>query len=191
MLHQKLDGIILKTSPFKEFDKVIVFFSANDGVVRVIGKGVRRPRSQRSYHLDLFNVVKVELECSGRTTPLLYLREITTEEHYKRIKKDPVRYSAASIICLFVLRMVPEGARNQHELFELTIQALNALNISEEIDANKTVITYLLKAVKLLGHLENQIKSTLLESELLLQLESLDPQFTLQARRTLSIFSSL
>lgn len=191
MLHLKLEGIILKTTPFKEFDKVVVFFSPNDGVVRVIGKGVRRPRSQRSYHLDLFNEVKVELECSGKTTPLLYLREITTTEHFKNIKKDPARYSAAGVIALFVYRMLPEGARNQQELYDLTIKALTTLNSTDTVDPDRTVITYLLKAVKILGHLEDRIKSTLLESELLNQLELLDPQFTLQARRTLSIFSSL
>ncbi len=191
MLHTKLEGIILKTSPFKEYDKVIVFFSPNDGVVRVIGKGVRRPRSQRSYHLDLFSMVNVELECSGKTTPLLYLREIHTTEHFKIIKGDPARYSAAGVIALFIYRMLPEGARNQQELYTLTIKALNTLNTLENTDPDKTVLTYLLKAVKLLGHLEDRMKSTILESELLSQLESLDPQFTLQARRTLSIFSSL
>ena len=191
MLHHKLEGIIIKIAAYKEYDRLITFFSPLDGIMRVIGKGVRRPGSQRSYHLDLFNKVDVELEASGKTSLLWYLREIHTREHYKNIKKEPWRFGCASIITLFVGRMVPEGAPHQAELYELMIQAFDALNTIENANPSATVFTFLIKAVKLLGYLEHTLKPTMLETELLAQLDDLDPQFTLQARRTLSIFSSL
>lgn len=191
MIHNKREGIILKISPFKEYDKVVFLFSPEEGLTRVIGKGVRRPGSQRSYHLDLFNQVHVELEASGKSIPLWYLREIHTQEHFKIIKRHHIRFNCASIIALFIIRMLPEGARFQSELYVITLAALYSLNKNEHLDPQSTVCTYLLKAVKILGYFKEKVRADLLESQLLHQLEILDPQFTLQARRTLSIFSSL
>ncbi len=191
MIHQKIEGLIVKITPFKEYDKVVTFFSPTSGLIRVVGKGVRRARSQRSYHLDLLNLVDVDLEASGKTNMLWYLRELHTKEHFKVIKKDPVRYSCASMIALFITRMIPEGAPHQAELFALTMQGLEALNDPEITDSEQTLFSYLIKAVKLMGHIEHTLRADRLGSELLNQLESLDPQFTLVARRTLSIFSNL
>lgn len=192
MIHQKIEGLILKITPFKEYDKVVTFFSPTIGVLRVVGKGVRRARSQRSYHLDHLNFVDVDLESSGKATSLWYLREIHTKHHFQVIKKTPVRYSCAAMIALFITRMIPEGAPHQTELFDLTMRALESLNTPETtIDPEKVLFNYLIKAVKMMGHIEHTLRADRLESELLNQLESLDPQFTLIARRTLSIFSNL
>lgn len=185
---KKVSGIILKISPFREFDRIIWIFTAEQGVVRIIAKGVRRSRSHRSYHLDLLNAVDMELEEVGQhPSTRLYLREVITLEGHPGIKADPLRFCTACIIATFLVRMVPESAIPQPELFEITKKTFDYLN--SPTPPPDILQTYFLKAIKCLGHMAHSLPKESLRKSVWESLEELDSQFTLQARRTLGIFS--
>ena len=149
---KKVSGIILKISAFREFDRIIWIFTAEQGVVRIIAKGVRRSRSHRSYHLDLLNGVDMELEEVGHhPSTRLYLREVVTREYHSAIKADTLRFCTACIIAAFLMRMVPESSIPQPELFEITQKTLAYLN--SPAPPPDILQTYFLKAIKCLGHM--------------------------------------
>ena len=51
----KIDGVILKRSNFGEADKLVTIFSKQQGKIKVLAKGIRRIKSKRAPHLELFN----------------------------------------------------------------------------------------------------------------------------------------
>ncbi|MEK7171769.1 MAG: recombination protein O N-terminal domain-containing protein, partial [Patescibacteria group bacterium] len=62
MILKKITGIILSQRPRGEFDRMIEVFSYEYGRMLVLAKGVRYIKSRRSFHLDLLNLVNMELE---------------------------------------------------------------------------------------------------------------------------------
>ncbi|PJC37092.1 DNA repair protein RecO [Candidatus Peregrinibacteria bacterium CG_4_9_14_0_2_um_filter_53_11] len=189
MQKRTINGLILRLTPLQEYDRIITLFSKEEGVIRIFAKGVRRFKSTRSFHLDLLNYVRMEVEESQKTTalPRPYLREVRCNNPLSELKKDPHRFAVGCMVASFIARMVPEASYRQDELYELTETSLMTLNVLS--DPNQHLFTFLLKALRILGHLPNNISKTTLKKKLVERLEALDPQFTLQARRTLGTFS--
>lgn len=66
MRSYKVEGIILSRSNFSEADKIITVFTRQLGKIKVLAKGIRRIKSRRAPHLELFNQVELVLH-SGKT----------------------------------------------------------------------------------------------------------------------------
>lgn len=186
---RKLTGIILNIRPHNEFDSLIHLFSNELGLVYIIAKGVKRIASRRAFHLDIPNKVNMEIEEYGANgSSPRYLREICTAENFTNIKRSPLTYGCACLITVFLKRalfpLVP-----QTMLFALTDKFLQSLN--KKGDPKQLLLTYLLKANRLLGQLPNVLPKQKLRPLLSKILSDMDPQFILNARRTLEIFSNL
>ena len=191
MQHKKITGIILNLRPHGDFDRIITVFSSEWGKVAVIAKGVRRIKSNRSFHLDLFNMVSMETELSrggGNGIGIHYLREITTLRPFQTMKKNAECFAGACLIAGFLSRILPECAP-QKNLYCLTQRTFEALDYDGR--TRTLLLVYFLKALRLLGHLPHTLKKRELRGTLEKTLIALDPQFTLTARRTLGIFSKL
>lgn len=193
MIHKKIYGIILKIQPLGELDRLVTVFSEEYGVISVIAKGVKKITSRRGFHLDLLNIAYMDIEEVGsENLPRRYLREVTPEEIFLDLKSRHEHFSAGCIIAAFIKRTVPEETP-QKTLFELTKQTLWRLNQNHGTPSEpKTILsTYFLKTLRLLGHLPDTLKKREVKPFLQKTLQALDPEFTLNARRTLGIFSKL
>lgn len=187
MQPKKVSGIIINIKPHKEFDRIVLVFSHEYGILRIVAKGVRKVPSRRGFHLDLFNYAKMELENSAQH--ILYLREISTLQLFKKIKNQPLNFAAANIIASFLTHNIPLEFP-QKKLFILTRKTFETLNETNK-DPGQILFIYLLKAMRLLGYLPEKILKKHLRATLQKSLENLNPQLTLMARRTLGIFSKL
>lgn len=188
MLYRKLTGFILKIRAHSEYDRVIAVFSHEMGLVRIIAKGIRRIKSHRGFHIDFFNYVQMEVEEGKSGRHARYLREVSTLEPFTGLKSNPQSFSAACIVASFILKIVPEETP-QRELLALTKKTLESLESGN--DEKRTLMAFFLKATRLLGFLPNSLPKSRVRDELFKTLNDLNPQFTLYARRTLGIFSSL
>lgn len=188
MLYRKLTGFILNARPSAEYDRIISIFSREMGLVRIIAKGIRRIKSRRGCHVDLFNYVQMEVEEGKSGRRARYLREISTLEPFTGLKSNPRSFSAACIIASFLLRIVPEETP-QRTLLALTKKTLESLESGG--DPKRALFAFFLKAARLLGFLPNSLPKNQARGELFKILNDLNPQFTLYARRTLGIFSNL
>lgn len=191
---KKLSGLILGLKPHAEYDRRIILFSLEEGLTTIMAKGVRRAKSHRSFHLDLLNEVTLELEESLRgRSRIPYLREVSTKTSFPKIKNHPPSFAAACLAASFLLRILPFSTP-QEELVLLTKRFFSALEeksaLKGESDAKKLLMPYFLKAGQLLGYLPKNLPRANFRTLLQKTLTDLDPQFTLQARRTLGIFSS-
>ncbi len=52
---QKTRAIVIRTYPLGEYDKIIVFYTADFGKVRAVARGVKRPKSRFGGSLELMN----------------------------------------------------------------------------------------------------------------------------------------
>ncbi len=59
MRTEKLHGVILKRTNFQEADKSITIFTLERGKTKVVAKGIRRIKSKRAPHLELFTTAEI------------------------------------------------------------------------------------------------------------------------------------
>lgn len=189
MKTKKLTGFILNIKSYGEHDRMLFVFSRQKGLMRVLAKGIRKMGSRRGFHVDLINAARMEIEESNSVN---YLREIITINPYAAMKKQPGNFAVACVIASFLLSSLPETVPHE-KLFMLTKRMFEVLD-GGRASANQTkrdlLLVYLLKATRELGYLPNTLSKRKLRKTLAQVLCDLNPQFTLQARRTLGIFSN-
>lgn len=191
MKNGKITGWLLRIQPAGEYDRVLSVFSRERGLIRIMAKGTRSIRSRRSFHLDLLNMVRMEIE---ETTSGTYLREIATVHSYADLKENPEHFGNGCVIASFLLTFLP-GEMPQPNLFRITKKIFDRLDgkmreARAASKANHWLLLYLLKATRDLGYLPNSIPKSRIKKTLGEVLNDTNPQFTLQARRTLGIFES-
>lgn len=174
---QKITGIILGIENIGEFDRKISVFSENSGRLIVRAKGVRKITSRRSFHIDLMNLVQMEIETNGNG--ILYLREISSLETFFLLKHDPARFAAACLLLSFIEKTLPTGA-SQKPLFQILKRSLHLLDLGGE--PREIFLAFLLRSLRYLGHVPAKISKRELKNHL-------DHEFILQARRTFGMFS--
>lgn len=203
MYYKKLRGFIIGNKPYQEWDRLISFFSYEEGIVPVFAKGARRITSHRSFHLDLLNYLSIEIESSAHAiSGPYYLREASSLSVFSAIKKHPLRFGVASLIAGFLSRNVPPHA-SQKKLFRLTHQTLSALDAAADFstanevgaqnahqDPKQILFLYLVKSLRLLGYMPDQMARSKMRGHLRDTLYTIDPELTREARRTLGMFSS-
>ena len=78
-------GIVLRSYPFGEADRVVVLLSPNHGKIRTVAKGVRRTKSRFGGRLEPFTHVDLVLY-EGRN--LDTITQVAVLEHYPRLRAD-------------------------------------------------------------------------------------------------------
>ena len=81
----KTRAIILKKQDVNEYDQLVICYTEELGKVTAIAKGILRPKSIQSMHLDLFNLVEFEL-VAGRAMPIITGAQ--AEELHLKLKKN-------------------------------------------------------------------------------------------------------
>lgn len=78
-------GIIIRLSDGGEADKYASIFTQEHGLIDTLAKGVRRPTSRKSGHLDLLNLVKFQV-ARGRQPQILTQVELIND--FNHLKTD-------------------------------------------------------------------------------------------------------
>lgn len=191
MQPKKITGIIIKIQPYLELDRILTIFSRECGRIRVFAKGVKKITSRRGGCLDLFNHVQMELEETGAgLNRRKYLREISNLNNFAALKLNPAQFGAACVIAYFLDKVLPEHLPQQ-ALYALTLKTLSSLAANNSTDVRPKLLAYFLKTMRLLGFLPPVLPKQKLKTALWKTIFQLDPQFALNARRTLGIFDKL
>ena len=119
----KTEAIVLRTMELGEADRVLSVLTPRLGKLRVIAKGVRRPRSRIGGGLQPFSDVQLVLAV-GRTFDVVTSSSL--EDPHLGLRNDLHSTAAAWYVVELVDRFV-EGAADSHEAFRLLAQALSAL----------------------------------------------------------------
>ena len=138
-------GIVLRTYPFGEADRVVVLLSPNTGKVRTVAKGVRRTKSRFGGRLEPFTHVDL-IVYEGRN--LDTITQVAIIDGFPHLREDLDRVVAAGTM-LEVADAVAQEREPSRRLFLLLHRGLKALDAAP---AHPDLVTsYLLKAAAVVG----------------------------------------
>lgn len=137
-------GIILSRTDFSEADRIITLLTPDKGKLRLIAKGVRRPKSRLAGGIELFSVSDITyVKGRGEIGTLISARLIN---HYGKIVHD-VNRTMLGYELIKQLNKVTED-QPEDEYFTLLQQAFIALDTA----SISTDIIQFWFAAQLLGH---------------------------------------
>lgn len=116
-------GIILARRNFGEADRILVVYSKNFGRISLIAKGIRRPKSRKRGHVEVFSLVNFQA-VSGHGLDMVTEAELVDD--FKDVRKSLNKISLAYYFAEVIGRITHEGESNT-ELFNLIIEYLNKL----------------------------------------------------------------
>jgi DNA repair protein RecO (recombination protein O) len=141
----KDEGIVLRTIKLGEADRVVTFFTRDNGKVRAVAKGIRKTRSRFGGRLEPFTRVAL-LVYRGRNLDTITSADIVTS--FKDVRTDYGRLMAAASLAELVEKVTPERERAL-TVYALLLAGLDAL----AHDAGATVVpAFLVKLLSVSGY---------------------------------------
>lgn len=117
------EGIVLARRNFGEADRILVLYTKNFGKISLLAKGIRRPKSRKRGHVEIFNKIKFQA-VAGRGLDLMTEAEVI--EDFGEIRKTLKRISLAYYIMEVIGRITHEG-EEKAEVYNLLADSLQKL----------------------------------------------------------------
>jgi len=153
-MRQRETAICLRTADYSETSQVVHFLTRGWGVVRLIAKGAKRPKSAAGGRIDLLGEGELVFIASSRET-LGTLVEFAETVSHAELRRDERRLNTALYMLELVAALLAE-ADPHPEVFDLLHAAL--LRLGEAGAAAGAVLAWyqwrLLRLVGLLGELD-------------------------------------
>lgn len=99
MRSSKTEGVILRRTNFGEADKILTVFTSDLGKIKVVARGVRRIKSRRAPHLELFNRVELVLH-HGQTFDTITQAKVLSDfaNHKADLKTTGLLFYLAEVL---------------------------------------------------------------------------------------------
>ena len=136
----------MKRSDFGEADRLLTLYTPKLGKMRAIAKGVRKPTSRKSGHLELFTHSQL-LIAKGRNLDIVTQAE--TIHAFRPLREDLLRTGYAYYVAELMNLFVEEGVENR-PLFDLLLAMLGWLGDASDLDL--TTRFFELHLLSLLGY---------------------------------------
>lgn len=142
----RTEAVVLKGYDYGEADRILTLYTPQLGKLRAIVKGVRKTKSRKAGHLDLFTRSNLLL---ARGRQLDIVTEAETIESFQPMRKDLGRSSQAHYVAELVDSFTAEGLAN-YSVYALTIQALRRLASAAKL--NLVLRSFELRLLSLTGY---------------------------------------
>ena len=141
-------GVVLRTHPLGEADRIITLLTRDHGRVRAVARGVRRTASKFGARLEPMGLVDAQLHI-GRS-----LDSVTQAESLfsfgAELAGDYPRWTAAQAICETAERLTPEELEPAVPQFNLLVGGLRAL-VQREHPPGLVLDAYLVRSLAVAG----------------------------------------
>ncbi|MBT8213189.1 MAG: DNA repair protein RecO [Acidimicrobiia bacterium] len=138
-------GIVLRSFPFGDADRVVVLLSPNNGKLRTVAKGIRKTKSRFGGRLEPFTHVDLVLY-EGRN--LDTITQVAVVDAFPHLRSDLDRVVAAGTMVEVADAVAQEG-ESALRLFLLLRRGLERLEATE---AHADLVTsFLLKSASIVG----------------------------------------
>ena len=118
-------GVVLRTMPLGEADRIVTLLTRRTGRVRAVAKGVRRTRSKFGARLEPFSVIDAQLY-EGRSLDIV-TQVVTVEAWGETVAADYARYTAGTAMLETAERLTAEEREPALRLYLLLTGGLRAL----------------------------------------------------------------
>lgn len=142
----RTEAIILRRLNLGEADRLLTAFSLENGKVRLVAKGVRRPRSRKAGHLELASRVEM-MVARGRELDIVTQAQVI--DSYPRLREDLERFAHASYALELLDRSTVDREVNKG-LYRLLMNTLGRLDAGA--NSASALRHYELQLVELIGY---------------------------------------
>jgi DNA repair protein RecO (recombination protein O) len=118
------EGLVLRTRPYGESDKLVTLFTLKEGKVAALARGARKTRSKLAAAVDLFSRGDYLLY---RGKSLATIQQVSLLNNYRAIREDVPLYFCALYICE-LLDKVLEECHPAESIYDLALETLQILN---------------------------------------------------------------
>lgn len=119
----RAEAVVLRHQDWGEADRLLTLFTREQGKIRAVGRGVRKPRSRKAGHLEPFTRVQLLL---ARTHDLPLITQAETMEAYLGLRGDLISLGNASYVIELLDRFTYEQEENR-ALYRLLVETLERL----------------------------------------------------------------
>ncbi len=148
-------GIVLARIDYGEADRIVTMLTPNHGKLRLMARGVRKPKSKLAGGIELFSVSDISFIVGrGEIGTLISTR---LEKHYGRIVRDLDRVQLGYELIKILNRATEDNT--EPDYFELLYQAFAAL---DDVDLNLDLVRLWFEChlLRLAGHSPNLTTDT-------------------------------
>jgi len=150
----KAHGTLIRRSPLTETSLIVHWCTHENGIVKTVAKGARRPKSPFAGKLDLFYLCEVEIH-PARSGDLHILKDLTIERPRLGLRRNYLQTLAAS----YFVKLIDQVAEAETPLPELADLLDRGLNYLEDHDADERSLVHFEKQLgTFLGVLEPGIE---------------------------------
>ncbi len=142
----RTEAIVLRRKDFGEADRILTLFTPELGKIRALAKGIRKPRSRKAGHLELYMRSNLFL-AKGRDMDIITQAE--TVAAYRAMREDLLRSTYGSYCIELLDKFTPDEAENKL-MYELLTHVLGWL--TEARDLALTTRYYELQLLGLAGY---------------------------------------
>ena len=140
-------GIVLKSTDYKDSDKIVTIFSAERGLIDARVRGVKKNKAKLTFAVQPFAFIEYVLVKSGNFYTCI---NATSIDQFYNITIDFDNY----IFMLACLEVCLKSVQKNEENTELFILLLNSLKLVcyENVNSMYVFIKFMLEAFRLLGY---------------------------------------
>jgi DNA repair protein RecO (recombination protein O) len=122
-------AIVLARKNYSEADRILVVFSKNFGKLSLLAKGVRRTKSRKRAHIEVFNRLKFS---AARGKSLDIITEADVIDSFSDVKNNLKKVTVAYFFMEVVGRITREGEKHD-DVYILLKDYLERLRTSESL----------------------------------------------------------
>lgn len=143
------EAINLKSYNLNDADKIVVMYSKDNGLIKGVAKGIKRPKSKLGARMDLLVANSLQL-LKGRSMDTIL--QAQTLNSFKKTREDIDKLMFSSYISELVMNLGEGSEAISKDIYELLYKALNSISNAEtKKDAFISVIKFQLKMLLFLG----------------------------------------
>ena len=141
-------GIVLARRDFREADQMISLYTREFGKVEILAKGVKKIISKNAAHLEPFSCVEAEI-IHGKE--INHLGAVQSINYFVNIRQNLEKSLMAGYLANLLNKILHEGEKDE-QLFELTLNFLEYLNLTTTICNVQLVDNFIIKLLYCLGY---------------------------------------
>jgi len=143
------EAINLKSYNLNDADKIMVMYSKDNGLIKGVAKGIKKPKSKLGARMDLLVANTLQL-LKGRSMDTII--QAQTVNNFKKTREDFDKLMYSSYISELVMNFGEGSEAASKEIYDLLYKALNRISDAEEKkDALIAVIKFQLKLLLIMG----------------------------------------
>ncbi len=123
------EGVVLSRRNYGEADRILTVYTKHFGKIRLLAKGVRKPKSRKRGHVEIFSLIKFSAS-KGHGLDLITEAELI--ESYDGIRKDLKKIAVAYYLCEVLNSTTREEERHE-ELFNKLLDNLELLVVENNL----------------------------------------------------------